>query len=791
VGRAEVAPPLKTRPTSTQIIYNPRTLRIRFALLLLLVPSLGRAASYDDFDVRPAPAWVDRATVDLQQPIPRGDVRFGMYALLTDHQVRVTSAGTSEYFRRVRKVVSPSGVQHASELSFDFDPSYERLVLHDVAVVRNGLRMEQLRPSEIRVIDKEEEADDKIYDGMLSAVVFLKDVRPDDVIEYSWSVEGANPILGDQYADEFELGSNVPARLLRHRLLWPAARTLHHRATLPGLAPRIVNRGAEIELTWERHDVAAVEPEDETPDWFDPFASVQVSEFGSWNEVARWSAALFRLDAASAAAVHQLGDRIRAEQKTQPDRIVAAIRFVQDDVRYLGIEMGRNSHEPHQPSLTLEQRWGDCKDKAFLLAALLRDLGVEAYPALVNTRDRHELDRRLPSPFLFDHVIVEVLAGGRTYWIDGTIADQGGTLETIETPNDERALVVRPETQGLTNIATNTNGSTRIEQTYTSTDYDAPTALEVRSTLTGSDADAMRTWIASHSLADLARDHINRYAADQPKIVATGQPLLHDDRAKNVIALTERYTIRDLWSRGTWSFYPRALAEHLHRPDTMIRTMPLSFDFPLNVTQTMTFVLPQHLAIESGSRTIEDGAFRYDSTVDSSGNTITVSHTLRALRDAVPAAEVPDHLTKLNDIWDGIGYTFGPGRDRSAAGDLQRTFARVPAWVFGTIAVGVLVGACVLVVLPRRRPIPRSVGMQPLRSAPFGPGEAPASAFAVRDADELHARLAATGCSCGAAIASVADLQRARYDEREMTIASRRCASCGREQSLYFSRAAG
>jgi len=766
-------------------------LRIRFALplLLLLVPCFARAAADDDFDVRPAPAWVDRVAVDLGQPVARADVRFGMYALLSDHQVRVTGSGTTEYFRRVRKVVSPSGVQNASELNFDFDPTYERLVLHDVAVIRNGVRMEQLHPDEIRVIEKEEEASDQIYDGMLSAVLFLKDVRPDDVLEYSWSVEGANPILGGKYADDYPLSSGIPARRIRHRLLWPAARTLHHRSSLAGMAPKIVSRGSELELTWERDNVAAVEVEDETPEWFDPWDAIQLSEFGSWNEVARWSDAMFRMDAASRAAVKQLADRIRTEQKTQPARIVAAIRFVQDDVRYLGIEMGRNSHEPHQPSLTLDQRWGDCKDKAFLLASLLRELGVEAYPALVNTTLRHELDRQLPSPFLFDHVIAQVVSGGKTYWIDGTIADQGGTLESIDTPNYERALVVRPESRGLAKIVTMPTGSTLVEQTYTSHDYAQPTALEVRTTYSGEDADTMRAWVASRSVADVAKEHINRYAIDQPKIVAAGTPVIHDDRTKNVIVLTERYTIRDLWSHGTWSYYPRTIEHHLHRPDTMIRTMPLAFDYPLNVTQKMTFILPEHLGIETGTRVIEDGTFRYESNVDTSGKTVTMVHSLRALKDSVPVSEVPDHLTKLNDIWDDVGYAIGPGRDESAAADVRRTFGKMPGWGWGAMGVALLVAFCVFLAVPRRRAAIRVATVRNLRTSPFGPGEAPASALPVRDSDELHARLASIACACGASLATPADLQSARYDEREMTIASRRCASCGREQSVYFSPA--
>ena len=206
---------------------------------------------------------------------------------------------------------------------------------------------------------------------------------------------------------------------------------------------------------------------------------------------------------------------------------------MQDDIRYLGIEMGRNSHEPHQPWETLEARWGDCKDKTLLLVALLRELGLEAYPALVNTRlaasARQRSSPRRSSSITSSRRSID---GGKTYWVDGTISDQGGTLATIETPSDGRALIVRADTTALTPIATQHERQRRVvEQTYTTTSYSEPTLLEVRTTYSGGDADAMRSELASMSIEDFAHERINDLAADQPKIEAAGAPAISDDRA--------------------------------------------------------------------------------------------------------------------------------------------------------------------------------------------------------------------------------------------------------------------
>lgn len=769
-------------------------LAIRLALLLALFPAV-LAAAGDAVAIRPAPSWVDPLRVDDAVTVPRGAARYGIYGLLSDHQVRVSGTEVSDYFRRVRKIVSGSGVQHASELSFDFDPSYQQLTVHEVTVLRDGKKTGQLGVAEIRVIEKESASDEKIYDGVLTAVVFLKDVRPGDVLDYSWSLDGANSLLSGRYDDEYELSSSVPVRRLRHRLLWPASRSLHHRDSIAGMAPRIRNLGSNLELIWERSDLPAIDAEDSTPEWFEPYETVQLSEFGSWSEVAVWAQQLFRLDARSTAAVKDLAARIKHEHPSDEERIVAAIRFVQDDIRYLGIELGKSSHEPHPPWLTLEQRWGDCKDKVFLLSSLLHELGVEAYPALVNTHLRRELDHRLPSPFLFDHVITQVFWKGQSYWIDGTIAEQGGQLATIETPDDERALIVRPGTTALTRIATNQRGSTLVEHDYTAPDYEHPVSLNVRTTFSGADADDIRSWVSAHSIDELSREQLNQLAADQPKIKPAGAMTFDDDRTRNVVVVRAAYMVPELWKDGQWSWFPRSLDRRLKRPDTMIRSMPLAFPFPLDITETMTFRLPDEPRIDAISRVTESPAFRYESRVDRSGSAVSVSHHLRALRDSLAPSEVPDHLSRLSEVQDHLGYSLGPGTDLTAAGDLRRVFRSLPqsAWVWPVGA------ALVLYLLLRRSRNAQngrtvnsdlsSVPPPPVSRGGFRPGESAAAAIALKSADEVQPLLATLACWCGARIDGPAEVQQARYGESELTIASRHCGVCGQEQSLYFATA--
>lgn len=624
----------------------------KLLLLIAFVPPALFAKSYGEFEIASPQKWINVIPADYGVAVPAGMSRYGVYDILTDHQVRVATDGqTTQFFRTVRKVLTQSGVQNASELTIDFDPTFQRLVLHDVTLLRGAKRIRSLDPSNVRVIEKEDESDSAIYDGRLTALVFLKDVRAGDIIDWSWSIEGANPILAGHYADEYDLRTELPSHHIRHRLVWNRGTALQTRGAAP------VQNGDTY--VWEAHEVAPVNLEDALPSWYEPWESVEVTDFASWNDVAKWAAEMFAVDDDSANAVSAIAAKIRHDHPEDP--VTAAIRFVQDDIRYLGLEIGRNSHEPRQPKEILEQRWGDCKEKALLLSLILHEFNVDADPALVNTKAKHRLDARLPSPFAFDHVIVRVAANGKTYWIDPTIPDQGGRLETIETPNDARALIVSGETTSLTKIETIRRGRTIIEETYAARDASSPTTLAVHTTYSGTDADALRADLASMSADEIARDRINRYAASHPSILATAPPHVDDDRLHDVITVSEHYSIRDLWKRGEWTYYPRSIEPSLEKPKTMIRSMPLAFDFPLDVVERVTFRFPAGASIDAGdawARRTPAFLVRFKPTQRE--RSVTLEYSLRALRDSVAAEDVPKHLTAINDIEDAIGCTVRP-----------------------------------------------------------------------------------------------------------------------------------
>jgi len=418
------------------------------AFVLLNMPGLW-AAGRESVKVKAPGAWVQVATLDNAQMV---SLAAGTsITLLDDHQTRVTDRSIERYVRHVRVVAAQKDLSHLSQIQIEFEPSYQTLTIHHIQIRRGSSVIDAYRPGDMKVLHREEELDQQIFNGSVQAVAILNDVRIGDNIDYAYTIAGDNPVMGGKYADIVDLEGSVFVKRLRARLLWPQKRKLFMRQHNTDLEPKIT-AGEETEYVWERHDVTPIEGEDRVPGWFYWVPWVDVSEFETWGDVVNWALPLFKADGLASTELKARVETIATSSSSPEERLLASLRLVQEEVRYLGIEIGPYSHQPTLPAKVWARRFGDCKDKALLLTTILQSLGIDAVPALVNTEAGKLLDSRQPSPSSFDHAIVNVRLNGRTYWLDGTRTFQRGSLKNYYNPPFARALVLRPGTSGLEEI---------------------------------------------------------------------------------------------------------------------------------------------------------------------------------------------------------------------------------------------------------------------------------------------------------------------------------------------------
>ena len=614
------------------------------------------------FTVVDTPDWVKPADLSAGADPARGSGESVAY-LLTDKQIRVEANAETRYVRRVVQALTETGLDAVAEVEIEYNPAFQELTIHKVAISRAGLVHDRLDPARVKLIQRETELDKKLYDGTVTALIFLDDVRVNDVIDVAYSVHGSNPVFGDRHFSAFSLGWGVPVDHASVRIIIPKSRKLRTRAYGIELEPTVTVKGSTREYLWVRNAVPAVINEGSYPDWYQPYPWVQVAEYRNWGEVADWVASLYAWQGKLDPQLLEQIEQWRAE-KTSPEEVLGrALRFVQGEIRYLGIELGQNSHRPSHPNEVFARRYGDCKDKALLLTAILSELGITARPALVSTNHSRALNARLASPGLFDHVIVMANLNGRTYWLDATRSPQYGPLQSMGFTDYGYALVSSATETGLVEITRPAEAIPTVDvgERFVISSYETPVEFTVESTYTGSQAESMRQYFASFTKDAIAREFLGYYANMYPSIVTHAPIAVRDDKQNNSFTIQESYSIPDFWKlqdeRRHASLYGSSVIPHLRIPQNINRTAPVAVNYPIQIRQTSTLVYPEDIDYEDSQSLIrvEDQFVSYHRKVFYAQRRLTVEHLYRSKQDTVMPDELAAYVDNLKEI-DGHLY---------------------------------------------------------------------------------------------------------------------------------------
>lgn len=200
---------------------------------------------------------------------------------------------------------------------------------------------------------------------------------------------------------------------------WRASSVTFNRAKLD---PNI----AGSTYTWELTNLPPIRPEPNSPairnlapllavTYFvgDSGAGPNARAFETWSQVSRWASELNDPQAIVDDTVAAKARELTAGARNDLDRIRAVARFIQS-LQYISIDIGvgrGNGYRPHLAADVLKKAYGDCKDKANLMRALLKAANITAFPVAIYLGDPTYVREEWASPDQFNHCIVAIKVG--------------------------------------------------------------------------------------------------------------------------------------------------------------------------------------------------------------------------------------------------------------------------------------------------------------------------------------------------------------------------------------------
>ena len=455
----------------------------------------------------PPPKWVEVAPIP--QP-PAEDGAPAVQVLLDDHQSRLDPAGDAYYNHRAIKILKPEGLAGVKSMSVIWHPTTESITFHTLNIIRDGKTIDLLADhKDILVLRRETNLEQASLDGRITASRQIDGLQTGDVLDFAYTRTHSDPVVQGHSFDAEGLGFAGVAGRYRTIISWPKGEAVTWKAT-PGFGePVLAEKAGRVTLSLDKTEIQAPKAPIGAPLRFRRVGQLQVTSFQSWNEISKLMAPLYAKAStiAPTSPIKAEADAIAASTADPKARAFAALQLVEDKTRYFFIGMGEGSYVPADADDTWTRRFGDCKAKTALLLALLKTLGVEAEPVLVNLGAGDGINELPPSLAAFNHVIVRVKIKGQSYWLDGTRTGDRNP-QAMQPPPYKWGLPVRPEGAGLEQIVElqiTVPTIATVVHLDASKGLDAKATAHISVTFSGAFATAMRATLAKTPRSDFER----------------------------------------------------------------------------------------------------------------------------------------------------------------------------------------------------------------------------------------------------------------------------------------------
>jgi tetratricopeptide (TPR) repeat protein len=364
----------------------------------------------------------------------------GPYVVLADtHVTNIFPSGNiGRYVQQIFRVNNRSGANQLAVYPVTYDPATEQVHFLSAHVVHaDGSTADAPQAGDQPV--SESVGYETFYD-VRNKYVVMPSMRAGDFVEIAYRIlpTTLESLYGNYYGDIDQFGSNAPTLFQQYVVLSPKDKPLYAKPVRFAGKSEVRAVGGDTEYRWSERDLPAQIQEPLAPPAIEQASYIAVSAFRTWDQFANWYRQLIRDTFVINGEMAQTVAGLIRGKTTEQQKVDAIYRWVIQNTHYVALEFGIHGYRPYPVTQVFHRRFGDCKDKASLLIAMLHQAGIRSEFVLVRIRQLGVLDPTIPSVADFDHAIVYV--PDLHLYLDGTAEFEGAR----ELPaGDQRAFVFR------------------------------------------------------------------------------------------------------------------------------------------------------------------------------------------------------------------------------------------------------------------------------------------------------------------------------------------------------------
>jgi hypothetical protein len=376
------------RKSFCKMLNLPKITRSVTAAALLALAAVTLAAALSWFSPRvfadTAPDWLRAAAHQTLPEYPKDTVAV---VLLDEEQTTVKDNGDIETrHRRAYKLLRPEARDKYGYAAVEFDNQTKLTFFKAWTITANGQEMELKEKDavEFSLTSFEVFTDERAKGIKFSAA------DPGSIVGYEY-VQKHRPFV---FEDDWRFQSEIPTRRARFSLQLPVGWEFSdYWANFPKQQAQSSTNNFYV---WEVENIPGVEVEPDMPPFLTVASRMDIKYFprdpalrakttGTWNDIGVWYANLTSASRVPSPALQQKVAELTAGISDPLKKMQVLAAYVQQQIRYVAIEVGIGGLQPHPAADVFKHQYGDCKDKVTLLSAMLKEIGVDSYYVMIDT----------------------------------------------------------------------------------------------------------------------------------------------------------------------------------------------------------------------------------------------------------------------------------------------------------------------------------------------------------------------------------------------------------------------
>jgi Domain of Unknown Function with PDB structure (DUF3857)/Transglutaminase-like superfamily len=381
--------------------------RLPGRLSVLLIAGIAAATGSSARASSDAPAWMHALT---SVSLPQHDEKTEAILLYSEETLTVQPNGKIKRLsREAYKILRPGGTRYGTVVAVSTAQA-KVLNMHGWCIPAQGKDYE-VKDKDALETSAPGVANGELVSDLRAKILKIPESEPGNIVGYEIEQEEYPYILQDRWMFQ----SRVPVREAHYKLQLPAG--WEYRAVwLNATESKPIANGTN-QWQWMVNDVAAILYEPEMPPWDGLAGQMIVSlippdgsrkGFASWAELGKWTSGLAEGRRDPSPEIKQKVAELTAGKTGALAKMQALANYVQRDNRYVAIELGIGGWQPHAAKDVYSNHYGDCKDKATLLSAMLKEMGVDSYYITVHAARGAVSSETPPSYIYFNHMILGI-----------------------------------------------------------------------------------------------------------------------------------------------------------------------------------------------------------------------------------------------------------------------------------------------------------------------------------------------------------------------------------------------